>query len=111
MSVLIVIPCLNEAQHLPTLLAKLLHENPRATLVVADGGSTDGSRAIVADLAALHSNLILLDNPDRFQSAGINLAVRHHSNGQEWLVRIDAHCDYPPHYVAGLVDAAWRHGA
>ncbi|WP_395331147.1 glycosyltransferase family 2 protein [Novosphingobium sp. BL-8H] len=111
MSVLIVIPCLNEERHLPGLLAMLLRDNPQATVVVADGGSTDASRAIVARHAAIHPNLILLDNPDRLQSAGINLAVRRHSAGHRWLVRIDAHCDYPPGYVAGLVAAARRHGA
>lgn len=108
---LIVIPCLNEEKHLPDLLDRMLQENPGATVVVADGGSSDASRAIVTRLAALHPGLILLDNPARLQSAGINLAVRHFSTGHEWLVRIDAHCDYPTNYVARLVEAARRHGA
>lgn len=111
MGVLIVIPCLDEERHLPALLGPVLRENPGATVVVADGGSTDGSRAIVARHAAIHPNLFLLDNPARLQSAGTNLAVRRHSAGHEWLVRIDAHCDYPPGYVAGLVAAARRHDA
>lgn len=108
---LIVIPCLNEERHLTSLLNRLLRENPDATVVVADGGSTDASRAIVAGLSALHPSLILLDNPGRLQSAGINLAVRHHSAGHEWLVRIDAHCDYPARYVSTLIETARRYGA
>ncbi|MEJ2459123.1 MAG: glycosyltransferase, partial [Novosphingobium sp.] len=74
--VLVVIPCLNEEAHLPGLLGQLLADTPDATFVVADGGSTDRSRAIVEDLASTHPNLHLLRNPDRIQSAGMNRAVK-----------------------------------
>jgi len=109
--VLVAIPCLNEAAHLPALLAQLIAGTPRATIVVADGGSTDGSVAIVAALARNHARLNLIDNPARLQAAGINRVVRLHARGHDWLVRIDAHCDYPVGYVAGLVAAARRTGA
>ena len=108
---LVVIPCLNEAAALPALLAQQLAEDNDAAIVVADGGSTDGSRGIVARLAAAHPRLVLLDNPARLQSAGINLAVRRYGGAARWLVRIDAHCDYPPRYVSGLIGAAEAHAA
>jgi succinoglycan biosynthesis protein ExoA len=109
--VLVVIPCLNEQVHLPGLLARLLADSPGATIVVADGGSRDGSRFIVRALARDHARLNLLDNPARLQAAGINRAVAAHGDGHDWLVRVDAHCDYPEHYVAGLIAAAARTGA
>lgn len=102
---LIVIPCLNEAAHLPGLLQQLRTENPAARIVVADGGSSDGSRAIVERFSALDHGIILMDNPDRIQSAGINRAVAMYGNGHAWLARIDAHCAYPANYVAQLVEA------
>lgn len=108
---LIVIPCLNEEAHLPGLLSQLLTQSGGATIVVADGGSTDQSRAIVNRMAADHPNLILLDNPRRIQSAGVNLAVRRFGAAHLWLVRIDAHCLYPDHYAARLIDAALTTGA
>jgi len=117
MSVLIVIPCLNEEMHLPRLLAQLLDDNPDASIVVADGGSTDGSRRIVAELAARCPRLSLMANPARLQSAGVNRAARHFAAASDgkppprWMVRIDAHCDYPAGYVAGLVHAAEAQGA
>lgn len=107
---LIVIPCLNEEAHLPELLARLLAEGD-ATIVVADGGSTDRSRAIVTDLAQRYPQLHLLPNPARLQSAGINLAVRTFGAGHRWLVRVDAHCGYPVGYVAGLIAVAARNEA
>ena len=44
MSLLAVIPCLNEEEHLPQLLAQMLADPAIDLLVVADGGSTDRSR-------------------------------------------------------------------
>lgn len=111
MSVLAVIPCLNEAEHLEALLTQLLRDDAIARLVVADGGSTDGSRAIVERLAAGDARLVLLDNPDRIQSAGVNLAVARYGEGMDWLVRIDAHCLYPEGYVGILLDSAQANGA
>lgn len=103
---LIVVPCLNEEAHLPALLRWLIEENPNSTIVVADGGSADASRAIVEAAARKHSNLSLIDNPFRLQSAGINRAVERFGDGHEWLLRIDAHCEYPDDYAAVLLSAA-----
>ena len=104
--VLVIIPCLNEEAHLPRLLAQLLDDAGSATIVVADGGSVDRSRAIVAAIEAEHPNVILLDNPARAQGPGINLAVRRYGAGRRWMVRVDAHADYPRAYVSSLVARA-----
>jgi len=109
--ILIVIPCLNEAQNLPRLIAQFACDAPGAMIVVADGGSTDGSQAIVAEAANRHANLRLLDNPAKLQSAGINRAVAAYGNEHLWLLRVDAHCTYPPDYAGILVEAADRMAA
>lgn len=103
---LIVIPCLNEEQQLSQLLDQFIAENPEATIVVADGGSKDASCSIVTDRARSAANLHLVDNPRRIQAAGVNLAVERYGNGRDWLLRVDAHCDYPRHFARRLVDSA-----
>lgn len=108
---LVVIPCLNEEDTLGGLIAAFARELPGALIVVADGGSTDRSRAIVADLRRALPNLRLLDNPARIQSAGINRAVAAHGEGRSWLLRIDAHAGYPAGYAATLLAAAVATGA
>lgn len=110
---LVVVPCLNEAAHLPELLPRLLSElaGLDARLVVADGGSTDASRAIVQALARDAPQLVLLDNPAKLQSAGVNRAVGRYGADRDWLVRIDAHADYPDHFVGRLVETAVARGA
>jgi len=105
-SCLIVIPCLNEEAFLPGLLQQLRADGPDHLIVVADGGSTDASRAIVESLARRDPNVRLLDNPHRIQSAGVNLALRSFGAGRRWFVRVDAHCKYPDGYVSGLLETA-----
>lgn len=113
MTVLIVIPTLNEAAHIGRLLQELLPfaMARSAQIVVADGGSADGTQTIVRDIAASQPRVHLLDNPDRLQSAGINRAVQAFGAGCDWLIRIDAHASYPPDYCQTLLDEAARTGA
>ena len=111
MSVLVVIPCLNEAPHISTLLAQLLRDAAVDRIIVADGGSIDGSQSIVEAIATREPRLILIDNPGRLQSAGINRAVALHGEGHRFLVRVDAHGGYPEGYVSALLAAAERQDA
>ena len=107
---LVVIPCLNESAHIHGLLASLLAdaEGLDLIIVVSDGGSTDGTREIVARFAGEEPRVRFLDNPKRIQSAGINLAVREFGKDRYWLVRIDAHAEYPKAFIAKLISEARR---
>ncbi|TIR63960.1 glycosyltransferase, partial [Mesorhizobium sp.] len=105
-SSLIVIPCLNEAAHIGGLLQRLRPAAARlgARIVVADGGSTDGTQGIVEELAAEDPRVILIANPKRIQSAAINLAVATFGDDADYLIRIDAHGGYPADYCDRLVE-------
>ena len=111
--VLIVIPALNEAAHIAGVLNFALGfaERAEGLVVVADGGSTDGTREIVRRRAADHRRLRLLDNPARLQAAAVNLAVARFGAGAEWLLRLDAHSAYPADYGDVLLAEARRMGA
>lgn len=112
-STLIVIPCLNEAAHIGALLDQLRPAAERlgARIVVADGGSSDGTLAIVEAVAAKNPKVVLLHNPKRIQSAAINLAVANFGEGADYLIRIDAHGGYPQDYCDLLVEEALATGA
>jgi succinoglycan biosynthesis protein ExoA len=110
-AVLIVIPCLDEAANLPRLIDQFRRNAPGAMIVVVDGGSQDGSQAIVAEIADDCDTVQLMHNPARIQSAGINAAVSQFGDERRWLVRVDAHCTYPDEFTASLLQAAARHGA
>jgi succinoglycan biosynthesis protein ExoA len=108
--VLVVIPCLNESAQIERVINRIL-EDDRAgdiRLVVADGGSTDGCRGIVRRMAANDDRIQLLPNPKRLQSAGVNLAAAAATDDVRWLVRVDAHAEYPANYVSTLISEAER---
>jgi succinoglycan biosynthesis protein ExoA len=112
MTLLIVVPTLNEAAHIAEVIATLLQDTPEGTrLAVADGGSRDGTRAIVEGLARTDPRIRLVDNPDRLQSAGINRAVALCGEGCSHLLRADAHAGYPPGFARLLLDEMERTGA
>lgn len=110
---MIVIPCLNEAHHIGGLLDQLLEPAERLDMkiVVADGGSTDGTRATVREIAATEPRVVLLDNPRRLQSAAVNLAVDRYGDQFDCFIRIDAHGGYPDDYCDRLLEEAARTGA
>jgi succinoglycan biosynthesis protein ExoA len=110
----IVIPTLNEAEHIAALVARLLPargEGPVGEVIVADGGSTDGTVAIVERLAASDGRIRLLHNPARVQSAGINAAVAVADPAAEVILRVDAHARYAADFVDRVVGALERVGA
>ena len=104
-TVLAVVPCLNEAEYIDRVVNGLLAEAGDLDLgiVVVDGGSRDGTREAVEQIAERDSRVVLLDNPRGIQSAALNEAVRRFGQGVRFLIRIDAHAEYPPDYCARLV--------
>jgi len=110
---LIVIPALNEAKVIETVIAQILADEGLVDplVLVADGGSTDGTRDIVSRIAERDGRVRLMPNPGKLQSAGVNLAARLIGGDRPWLVRVDAHADYPPNYASTLIEEARRMGA
>ncbi len=114
LSILVVIPTLNEDAAIEGVVTTLERDLPaqhRVRLVVADGGSTDGTVQRVQRMAQQRPWLSLLPNPRRIQSAAVNLAARQEGAGADVLIRCDAHAAYPPGFVRGLVDTLQRTGA
>lgn len=111
--VIAVIPTLNEAAHIEACVRSLMTGDKRLAaieMIVADGGSTDGTQGIVERLREEFPNLRLIDNPKRLQSAAVNLAAQRAGEGRGILVRCDAHAVYPSNYVMRVADALAQRG-
>lgn len=110
---MIVIPCLDEADHIGGLLHRLAGPAQRLdmTIVVADGGSTDETIEIVGRIAASDPRVVLLSNPRRLQAAAVNLAVATYGGRFDGFIRIDAHGDYPDDYCDRVIEEARATGA
>ena len=108
----IVIPCLDEEAYIEAVVRAAMGQLYPASLLqilVCDGGSTDDTRAIVARLAAEDPRVRLVDNPGRFPSAGMNEGIRRARGAV--IVRMDAHAEYAPDYVAASIATLRRTGA
>jgi succinoglycan biosynthesis protein ExoA len=105
---LVVIPCLNEARHIAGLIDRLTPSAERLDMriVVADGGSTDGTMEIVSAISAANDRVVPMHNVKRVQSAALNLAVAEHGSDCDYVIRVDAHGDYPGDYCDRLVEEA-----
>ncbi|MDX8355010.1 glycosyltransferase family 2 protein [Cognatiyoonia sp. IB215182] len=105
---LVVVPCLNEATHIGGILRQLSTAMKRlgGRVVVVDGGSTDGTVDIVGEFVSADPRISLLHNPDRIQSAAVNLAVAQDGGRATHLIRVDAHCTYPDDFCDVLMQQA-----
>jgi glycosyltransferase involved in cell wall biosynthesis len=108
----IVIPCRNEHAYIGACLDSILaseYPSDRLEILVADGQSDDGTREIIADYAARHMCITLVDNSRRTTPAALNAAIRASTGAV--IVRMDAHVFYPANYIPRLVDALEHTGA
>ncbi|MBY6059427.1 glycosyltransferase family 2 protein [Leisingera daeponensis] len=105
MKALVVIPALNEALHIEKVIATI-RASTDVDIWVVDGGSSDGTQAIVERLKSNDTALDILDNPNKIQACAVNLAAQTaRDKGYEALVRLDAHAHYPDHFVEDVLSA------
>jgi glycosyltransferase involved in cell wall biosynthesis len=108
----VVIPCRNEEAFIGDCLASIVgggYPDDRIEVLVVDGMSNDGTRAIVAKAAAAHAGIRLLDNPDGATPVALNIGVRHASG--DVIAILGAHSIYPPGYFSTLVQSLVESGA
>lgn len=112
-SAVVVIPCLNEEGYIGGVLDHFAAEPEQTVrkIVVADGGSTDRSIEIVEACSRRDGRIVLLNNARRIQSSGINRAVEQYGDLAPFIIRVDAHSDYPTGFCAKLLAAQQMTGA
>jgi glycosyltransferase involved in cell wall biosynthesis len=103
--VAVMLPIFNEAGAIEECLASLAAQDyPGAwSLIVAEGGSTDGTQQILEEWRGRLPGLTVIDNPLQLQSHGLNRAAE--AATTELLVRVDAHSSYAPDYLRRSVEA------
>ncbi len=104
----IVVPCYNEEKTITQLLDGIrLQQYPIEELevIIADGFSEDGTRAVISKYQQEHPDLLInvVDNDLRTISSGLNTAIK--SASGEFIIRLDAHSIPHRDYVARCIQA------
>ena len=66
-------------------------------ILIADGGSSDSTLEIIKELNKKDKRVILVENPDKYQSFGLNRMIEL-AKGDVFL-RADGHCFYAEDYI------------
>ena len=107
--VTVVLPVRNEGAFIERSAGAVLAQDyppERIEVFVADGGSTDGTRAALHEMQARHPNLHVVDNPGGIVPTGLNAAIRRASG--DVIVRVDGHTIVARDYVRECVSALER---
>jgi succinoglycan biosynthesis protein ExoA len=105
----VIVPCYNEEARIRPLLEAIYGQTypiNQIEVVIADGLSTDGTRAVIADYKSTHPDLEIriVDNTRRVIPSGLNRAIEVAAG--RYIVRLDAHsipsCDYIQNCIRGL---------
>jgi glycosyltransferase involved in cell wall biosynthesis len=107
----VVMPVLNEEEHLRSAVGTVLGQDYAGPLevVLALGPSTDRTDEVAAALAAGDERVRLVENPTGATGAGLNRAVA--AARHDVVVRLDGHALVPSDYVRVAVETLQRTGA
>ncbi|MCC6223270.1 MAG: glycosyltransferase family 2 protein [Thermoleophilia bacterium] len=103
----VVVPMLDEAEHVQTLVEDLAAQDYAGELevIVADGGSADGSPDRLRAAARRGGlDVTVIANPRRYVSPGLNACIALASG--DLIVRLDCHSRYPSDYLRLCAEAS-----
>jgi glycosyltransferase involved in cell wall biosynthesis len=108
----VIIPTRNEASFIDRCLSSVFAADllPGGFEVfVVDGMSQDSTRQILSGWIPDHANLTMLDNPLGTVPSAMNIGIR--AARGEWIIRLDAHSEYPANYFNLCLETIQRTGA
>jgi lipopolysaccharide/colanic/teichoic acid biosynthesis glycosyltransferase/glycosyltransferase involved in cell wall biosynthesis/ubiquinone/menaquinone biosynthesis C-methylase UbiE len=108
----IIIPCRNEREFIGGCLDSIIastYPKDRLEVLVVDGMSEDGTRAILADYSSRHSWIRVLDNPNKTTPFAMNIGIQ--TSRGDFVMMMSAHAEYEPSAIGRSVRLATESGA
>lgn len=102
--VTIMIPCYNEEKYIAACIDSIINNDypkSKLELIIVDGMSKDKTQDIIKSYIAKHPFIKLLENPQKIVPYALNKAI-HEAKG-EYIIRMDAHSEYPNNYISELI--------
>lgn len=106
----VVIPCLNEVNHIGPCLASLRAQEGligRWEVLVVDGGSTDGTLDVVQSVMREWNDVRLLHNKEKFTPVSMNLGLKYSES--DVVVILGGHAEADKDFLRRNLDALEAH--
>lgn len=106
----VVIPCRNEQANIEACLQSVIGQTlppGEFEILVIDGRSDDGTRAVIDRLAATTAHCTIIDNPRQTTPVAMNIGIR--AAKGEVVAILGAHTIYPRDYLEACLDILRRH--
>ncbi len=110
-SVSVMIPVLNEADHLVAAVRSVLQQEypGEIEVILALGPSRDGTEEIARRLANEDSRITLVESPSGRTANALNLAIK--KSRYDYIVRLDGHSEIDRDYVRNAIETLLATGA
>ena len=100
----LICPIYNEEKYIGRFIESILKQDfplEQMEVLFVDGLSNDNTRSIIQDAIKEHPFIKLIDNPQRTSPYALNKGIK--AARGEYVVRMDAHAEYPIDYVSSLI--------
>lgn len=105
----VIVPCRNERDFIEafcrSVAAQHIPDGWALEVLIADGMSDDGTRERLAAWCMQDPRFVMLDNPGRIVSCGLNRCIERAQGA--FIVRLDVHTVYASDYIAQCL-ATWQ---
>lgn len=104
MKVSVICPIFNEEKYIEKCIQSVIDSDfpkDEMELLLIDGGSVDRTPEIIKNFSEKYDWIKFLHNPERIVPYALNIGIKE-SKGQ-YVIRIDAHANYPVNYFSVLV--------
>jgi glycosyltransferase involved in cell wall biosynthesis len=104
----VIIPTYNEEGTIVSCIEGLINgEYPldKLEFIISDGNSSDNTIKKIEEFSAKNPDIKIkvLNNPQKTQGYGLNIAIQNINTDNEIILRADAHSTYPQNYIADCV--------
>lgn len=109
MIISIIIPIYNEEKYIDSCLSSIVRsdiDKNGMEVFVVDGKSTDNTSNIVKEYCEKYPYIKLIINSKRIVPCAMNIAIKKAKG--DFIIRLDAHSEYPPDYISKLIESAQK---
>ncbi|MFX0136878.1 MAG: glycosyltransferase family 2 protein [Candidatus Hodarchaeota archaeon] len=102
----IILPILNEEPYIEKCLKSIISQDfpkDKLEVLLVDGKSTDNTRQIIEYYQKRYSFIKLITNPNKIVPTAMNMGINRAKGN--FIVRMDAHCEYDPNYVSNCIQS------